>query len=297
MHDYYEFIDYNPIILKNKEKIEIEQMMSKAYRHFSVIATEKYGFSNIKKLRKECRIVGNDLLAPYPEAKEMMNWMLENEKRIVSAYIVIARKLCISFSKIKENYSSASFSDLVQESAMTIYDAMYQYNGSANFSTYVWHSIKHSLINFTRKNQRENGFGTSVLILRKKVRKLIKDGMTKKQAIKHIQDNDVRIEPALLERLIASLSFFQDVEDLELISDNVASSKSNSMLHAIECTPLSAIERDLMDAYLRRDNSYRNNLINPKTGKIWTKQRLSQIFTVACEKVKKVFKIQEKLAV
>ena len=68
------------------------------------------------------------------------------------------------------------------------------------------------------------------------------------------------------------------------------------MLHAIECTPLSAIERDLMDAYLRRDNSYRNNLINPKTGKIWTKQRLSQIFTVACEKVKKVFKIQEKLA-
>ena len=82
--------------------------------------------SRVSSSEKKASIVGSDLLAPYPEAKEMMNWMLENEKRIVSAYIVIARKLCISFSKIKENYSSASFSDLVQESAMTIFFGHYR---------------------------------------------------------------------------------------------------------------------------------------------------------------------------
>lgn len=300
MQDHSEFLAYNPTTLSEQEKSEIEQMMEKSYKVLSKVAAEVYGFANIKKLRDEYRRNSN-MLAAHPEAQTLINWMISNESRIMSGYIGVARKPCLSFSKAKENHNIASFSDLVQEAAMAIYDAMYQYNGSTKFSTYVTWCIKNRLIDSTRKNQRANGFQPCVLKLRNKVRKLMETGLNVDRAINHIQANDGRIDPDVLERLMVSLSA-NTSSQVELAVESLPdlSPQTEAMRRAVDSAPLSTMERNLIEAYLRGDESYRRKVseevINPNTGKLWTKQRLSQIFLVACDKVHAAYRIQSKAA-
>lgn len=292
-----ELAAYEPIKLSAETKKDYESKMAEAYVAFQRAAAERYSFSNIKKLRDEYKShksAGQNILWADPAARKMMEWFCSHEQEIISAYICIAHDLCSAFAYA--NDSGPSYADYLQEAAVAIYDAMYQYDGSTQFSTYAHWCIKNRLSTFRRSEMSAKGFTRGILKIRAKVKELMASGMSDDRAIAQLKDEGVAIDNRTLERLRASLGLGAQTPKIEAeapVVDTEAKAEFDEMRRAVKETKLTDMERSLIEAHLNGDESYRRivseTVINPNTGKLWTKQRLSQIFQEACEKVRATF--------
>lgn len=292
-----ELSDYSPVNLSETDKQHFEAMMAKAFEVFQRAALERYNFANVKKLRDEYKSQSSsnrNMLWADPQARKMMQWMIAHEQQIIAAYIRISNDLCSAFALAHD--AGPSYADYLQEAAVAIYDAMYQYNGSTKFSTYVHWVIKNRLITFRRSEMSSKGFTRSLLKIKASVKDLMTQGLTADRAIAQLRDDGVEIDPRSLERLRTSLGLVGDEPKLEAAApaiDHDSKTEFDAMKSAIAKTDLTEMEKNLIEAHLRGDESYRRivseTVINPTTGKLWTKQRLSQIFLSACDKIRATY--------
>ena len=296
---------FNPINLSAEEKDFLQKGMQKAFVDLQRAAKARYGFPNVKKLRDEFRVdPAKSILSSDPEAEKSMEWMISQEKRILSGYIRLGLSICSTF-KLSIEKKKTNFSDCMQVVALAIYDGMYQYNGSTEFSTYAFWLIKNKLITFCRLNQSSKGITGRILKLKAEVLNLTKIGFTTEQAINRLRDSGKITDVRHVEKLKLALGMNCDDNITEIASPTVdqdAKDEIQLMRNAIDQTNLSEMERNLLEAHLNGDVHYRKHLsetlINKTTGKLWTKQRLSQLFLRACEKARETYetKIPSKAA-
>lgn len=294
---------YEPVDLSVDEKKVLEMQMAKAFEAFQRASLERYGFANVRKLRDDYKSQSTstrNMLWSDPDARKHMDWMIANEKRIISGYIRVANDLCLAFELANEK-SGPNYSDYLQEAAMAIYDAMYQYNGSNQFCTYAYWTVKNRLISFRRSELARKGLTRKILQLKSQVKELLSDnGLTFDQAICQLQASGVDIKPQILARLKIAFNMNTESSMFEVVSpvvDEEFQETIENMRQAVNDANLTEMERNLVEAHLRGDENYRKliseTVINPSTGRLWTKQRLSQIFVSACEKIRAVYQIQQ----
>jgi len=289
---------YSPKTLSSEEKEILEKGMAEAFSCFKKTACDLYGFANIKKLRNDYK-KNSSILKSHPAAQQCMDWLISKESTIISGYILMCYKICKSFAKSKNNkklLGSPSFDDFLQEAVIAIYESMYLYNGETKFLTYAYWAVKNRLIRFNNNNQKINGFDKTIADLKKKVLIISNnDSITQEQAVKKLVSVE-RIDFDTVERLKFSLdlgsSGIVDISKHQIKKEEKKKDYFEKMKKAISETKLSDLERQLVEAHLKGDSEFRRSFsetINPNTGKKWTKQRLSQIFVSACEKIRKVY--------
>jgi RNA polymerase sigma factor (sigma-70 family) len=284
---------YAPVKLTEEQKKDFERRLSTAFKILKKASVEIYNFANIKKLRNEYK---NGTIQLSGRAKLAIDDLIELEKLAVSGYIGMAKKICKTFQK---SYG-ISVSDYLQEAAFAIYDAMYLYNGKTRFSTYAFWSIRNRILDFYRNESKEIAFNDAVELLRLNSDRSSRIKAVKSrrcdQKIKQADDFDIltdkegkffnfeNINPIVIECLATSI-YQTGSRDSDNPNDRV-----QMLLDAIESASLTDMERCLIEAEIREDSSFRTRtsetVINPNTGKLWTKQRLSQLYIRACEKIR-----------
>lgn len=296
-----ELLIYKPISLTKEEKAELEDQMTQAFKSFCRASNEKYGFANVIKLRDQYKKNKTSTYNPLwadPTARKWMDWMIENEDRIISANIRLANKACLKFLPIGKELN-LTYGDLVQVSVMAIYNAMYQFDNSKScFSTYVVWAIKNALSTYVKNENSQKGITRKITALKSQVASKIAEGVSFDEAVNQLKDSGVEINGSTIERLKFAMGLITDQISQDIPAPVVVNEKHQEleyMKKAIEQTKLSDLERNLVEAHLRGDHSYRKMLsetINPATGNCWTRQRLSQIFIDACTKIRNTYESQ-----
>ena len=191
-----------------------------------------------------------------PRAKRILCEMAGLECEVVLGYIRVGTELCRSFAASSDARPGVTIGDYIQEAAQAIYDAMYTYNGENEFSTFVYWCVKNRLISFVRSEERA----------------------AKAKQRQRIDKEDV----------------------MALAVHDKPQNEYDDMRVAVAEADLDSMERELVAAHLRGDVGYRKHLtetrINPSTGRLYTRQRLSQIFVEACEKIKAAFERAKRVA-
>lgn len=241
---------YTPIDLSADRTESLQQTMASAFVALSAAAVEKYGFAKVKRLRDDYK-AGRIDLQFNPRAKRILREMAALECEVVRGYIKVGTELCRSFAHSTEARPGVTMGDYVQEAAQAIYDAMYTYNGENEFSTFVYWCVKNRLISFVRSEERA----------------------AKAKQRQRIDNEDV----------------------LALAVYDKPQNEDDDMRMAVAEADLNPMERLLIAGHLSGDKDYRRKIIespqhkNPATGLPYTRQRLSQIFIEACEKIKRAF--------
>ena len=287
---------FNPTAFSDEEKSEIETKMAKAFFVFKRASMEKYGFANIRKLRdsyKACN-QAKDFFWFDPQARQMMDWLIDNEQLIISGYIRIAHKLCEAFHYNGESRPGVSYADYLQEAAMTVYDAMYMFNGKNCFTTYIYWAIKNRLISFIKHEDRLSGISDSVKKLQSQLKSIMsKDHCSIERALDVIQETE-DIGDAVVEKLKMAMRHVTyqspEIDIAEEKANEKLKEQTESMWKSLEEANLTHMERTLVMAHLNCQKDFRRKMaetvINKHTGKLWTKARLSQIFIEACDKIR-----------
>jgi DNA-directed RNA polymerase specialized sigma24 family protein len=287
---------FDPITLSSEEKSEIEAKMHKAFIAFKRASMEKYGFANIKQLRDSYKACNRakDFFWCDPQARQMMDWVIENEQLILSGYIRIAHKLCEAFHYSGGSRPSVSYADYLQEAAMAIYDTMYMFNGKNCFTTYIYYAIKNRLISFIKHEDRLSGISDGVRKLQSQLKSIMnKDHCSLERALDIIQETE-DIGEAVVEKLKMAMRHVShqspDIDIAEEKENEKLKDQTEGMWKSLEETNLTHLERSLVMAHLNGQKDFRRNMaetvINKHTGKLWAKARLSQIFIEACEKIR-----------
>lgn len=278
---------YSPIKLSKEEKTEIENKMKEAFFCFESVVKERYGFPNVKKLRNDYK---KGLIDLCGEAKEFMEWMIANEQRIIAGYIKMVKKMGLTPS-YRSKRRGVSYSDYLQEACCAIYDAMYLYNGKSRFSTYCFWAIKNNIINYNRSQKRQDVVEHHIDEIKQQVFDLQSQGITVEKAVSKLSSTNESVFGTIQKvqsSLLGESRSFQDGDERLL------------MWKAIEETQLSDLERNLVDNCINGNRGHiarmAETVISPNTGKLYTKQRLSQIFIRACEKIRKTYRTKQKAA-
>lgn len=285
---------YEPVELTEIEKTDIEKRLSEAYKILEKTSLDLYNFANIKKLRNEYK---NGTIQLSGDVKSAIDDVISLEKRVISGYIRMSVKLC---RKSRKRYGITA-GDYFQEAAMAIYDAMYLYNGKTRFSTYAFWCFKNRIIDFYKKESEGMAFNDAVSLISMTAIKSARTRVPKgRRDVCGVVDANVfntltgkagenfnfeNINPAVIECMVTSI-YQRDETCVGAPSNN----RAEMLWDAIEAAPLTDMERCLIEAEINQDSGFRTRtsetVINPNTGKLWTKQRLSQLYIRACEKIR-----------
>ena len=276
---------FAPVELSDSEKRSLEKQMADAFALFEKASIKEYGFANVKKLRNDYK---KGQIKLDDETRSAMDGIIAIEQRIVSGYIKMSIDLCVKF---RERYGITS-SDYLQEAAMAIYDAIYMYNGKTRFSTYSFWCMKNRMLDFHRDEKENITFNDAVKKVscetgsrtcskhRKSSRNLT--NVLANNFLTDLAAEEVRADAVTLQH---ALKFSFDMNETTEVNSRIG-----ELLDIVHESPLSEMERLLVNAALRGDDSFRakvsETVVNPNTGKFWTKQRLSQLYIRACEKIR-----------
>jgi DNA-directed RNA polymerase specialized sigma subunit len=168
---------------------------------------------------------------------------------------------------------------------------MYLYNGKSKFSTYCFWVIKNNIINYNRSQERQDVVEHHIHEIKQQVFDLQNQGITVEKAVSKLSSTDESVFGTIQKvqsSLLGESRSFQDGDERLL------------MWRAIEETQLSDLERNLVDNCISGNRGHiarmAETVVNPNTGKLYTKQRLSQIFIRACEKIRKTYRTKQRVA-
>jgi RNA polymerase sigma factor (sigma-70 family) len=291
---------FNPISLSEKRKLELEQLMADTFFVSRQAATELLGFANVRQLRakyKQQLQSGKNVLWFNPKARKLIDQLTECESEIISGYIRLAHRIASAFSK---NYKiSLTYEDYLQEASLGIYDAMYLYDGRNRFSTYAYWIMKNRLLVLIKRELAENGITARVLKIKALVEAYMNQGHSLDRSFSRVQEDGVELTETLVERVRTLLGQGGDPENqfAASVEDFEGNQELLKMRKAVELTELTDIERKLINAHLDNDTTFRKQFvetqINPSTGRLWTKQALSQHFLRACQKIQATYSSDE----
>lgn len=178
--------------------------------------------------------------------------VLEGYCRIVPR---VARKFYAAEAEVKQ---AVVFDDYLQEGVCAISDAMYCYNGSKKFSTYLVWAVRNRLIDYIRKDNSLSPVKKRIIIkLRAKITKLMEKGKTFEQAA-----DELALSNADRSECLASMATAKSVRedwcngaewDGRMTSYDHLSPEifaKEQALKAFEIAPLSDFEREILDAHM-----------------------------------------------
>lgn len=297
--------DFVAIDMSAEDIRNLENKMAEAHRLLSHAAEEKYGEPRVLKLRddfkayqKQQTFSSRDFLWNHPPAQRAMEWMIAHEEQIIAAFIRCSNKLCQSFCR-----SNISIHDCYQEASLAIYDAMYMFDGSNKFSTYSHYTVRNRLIQFMRQEGRGHGVTKSVQSLRNKVRQMMNEQFcSADEAIAQLDLTPI-MEKRVRDSLFSVSRIENDVEISFRLWENRDSGNDDWIdwvKNAVEVANLSEMERNLVFAEVDGNSrEYRQLLmttVNPNTGRPWTRQRISQIYLEAIDKIRVAYEEIRKAA-
>ena len=273
---------------------KLEELMTSAFEAFRHAAIENYGerneSSNVRRLRDDFK-AKRISLQYNSRARQLMLEMIASEELILASYINLGRKLCMAFLSTDER-PGTTIDDYLQEARSAIYDAMYTFKGTNAFSTYVYWCIKNKLVDFVRTERQANGQRPTVPH-RSAILHLMRDHGIDLEAAMRILKNTGEIEEKDLGKIRIEMNSCRVHFDENVKIRQNTHSETELMLNAVNEANLTELEKELVQAHLAHDKSFVRKLsetrINPRTRKPYTKQRLSQIFIEACNKIRQTY--------
>lgn len=162
-----------PVELTEGRKQELACVMADAHKHLKRAATKRYGDPDIRQLRTDWRTDRINLKSDW-QARDSMQNLERIEHEVIAGYIRIAHRLCKAFYYAHARCSSGvTLDDFIQEAAVGIFNAMYTYDGSREFSTYCYWAIKHQLVDFIRTDRSFSKMSRNVVLWRLNVIRLM----------------------------------------------------------------------------------------------------------------------------
>ena len=261
---------FKPVDLTQDERNYYQQLMLDASPHLTCAAMHNYNILLDSMVTPGDRVRLRDdfhkgeKLNLNPEEKQSLVALKEAEEMIVRGWIKVADKLCRSFYFANRKSSTATLDDYYQEAVIKIYDCIYNYcQSDKQFSTFVYSSIKRCLINYSRECTALRG-----------------NRQNKEEIV-------VRNESAYLS--MKSPSRIASVFDMCSQEDDNFD-ELDQLMYVIELTPMKDIERELINAYMKEGHgsitALTHEYVSPKTGKPVTRQRLQQIFSAVCNRLR-----------
>ena len=135
------------IDLTEEQKQELHNLMVSVNSFLKPLSQKMFGERSLRKMRDEVRAGKVDL---PPKESEQLNALMRSEELIIAGYIRIAAPLVKSFS------FTAKFEheDLWQEAALVVYNAIYSFDGSSEFSTYVYWTVKNHFLSKVKSQKK-----------------------------------------------------------------------------------------------------------------------------------------------
>jgi RNA polymerase sigma factor (sigma-70 family) len=141
------------LTLEKDEKIRLQKLMAASLPILSKAATRNFGNDNVCTLRDAYR--SKAPLDITVEEMSALDDLLDNEPTILAGWVRVGLDLCLAFSLAFGKTLRLDLDDLISEAYVKIYNAIYQYDGRTEFSTYVYYVVKRQLIGCTRKARRQ----------------------------------------------------------------------------------------------------------------------------------------------
>lgn len=139
---------YRPIVLTNADHERHRLLLTQAFPVLQATATERYSFPNVKKLRQDFKHDPSCLWC-NPRGAAHLRRVMGVEEEMVRGHIRLGAKLSQSYHALNQpNIPGVTLDDFIQQCAMALYDSIYMYNGSTNFSTYATWAIRNRLLDF-----------------------------------------------------------------------------------------------------------------------------------------------------
>lgn len=282
---------YQAVMLERADKIALESNLANNHAVLLKSAEENCG-GDIRALRDSYKS-GRLTLAYDVRGRRAMHSMMAVETLVISAFIRLAIRPCKSFHRTSYTRPGVAFPDYVQQCADAIYDCMYLYDGSQRFSTYVRTAMTRRLIDFTRNEERQLGVSKSVKRLVVAVKAIMAEFNCRLDtAIARLRSEE-DIDNKTVDRLRKSMHHHVNLDPDMVASGIVSNMDHEGMLAAIERTNLDQIHRAAIDAHLSGDKDWRKKFRdehpNPKTGDLYTPQRVCQIFQEACDAIRATY--------
>ena len=287
------------IDLETEEKARISQRISE----INSLLNEKcqsYGFDRGRQLRdyyfKQKK--SDSLFFGMFDQKiiDSLEEMIQLEEKILSGFVKMAQKLSLSFWKLNRgDRPHLDKCDYFQQATWAVFDSIYGYDGSTEFSTYCYVAIKRRLLAFVRDEEIHSGIGREVKLIRRKIKKLMRENsMSFDQAMEEIEKTE-NISETVRCKVKTSCYNVKCINDFEFDfqqPQRAISGDVELLLKAIESVKFNSLQRELISSYLKTGSRIDADLvrerINPNTGRNYTRQAVSQHWVIACEKIKEV---------
>jgi DNA-directed RNA polymerase specialized sigma24 family protein len=279
-----EFETFRPISLTNERRAELSRTMAEAHPVLCRAAEEKFGKPQARRLRNAYKR-DRDVLWCHPTARSHMLRMEAIEDTVLRGYILLSASVCNSFAR--KPRAGVCLGDYVAECADAIYDAMYTYDGSTLFHTYVHRIMSNRLICFVRTQNRLSGMGKLVRKVYAEVQQAMSSRLINFDSALAFVAAGRDFDDGFMKRVRAAHGHNVSLDETASFDDREETSEDVRL--AIEKAGLNEVEKELIDGFMHDDRGCRKRMIrertNPGTGRAYNAARLSQIFIEAKEKV------------
>jgi DNA-directed RNA polymerase specialized sigma24 family protein len=287
------------------EKNALSEKIAEANLLLRDKAEERYGEPRVKRLRHEYvkHVRGKHLFRFDAETRAFLEVLMGLESTVLSAYIRMAMELVQAFylSNRRER-PHLDENDYLQEATWALFDSIYCYDGSTQFSTYAYNAVKRRLAGFVRDEETHAGIGRDVKQLRRKVREIMRQQMCRVEeailALRQMEEMSDEMAAQVRDAMYTVSYIEKDTHQSTPVEAD--SDQTSALRAAVKLADLSPIQRELIESYLqtgeRIDSELVAGRVNPNTGKKYTRQALSQQWAKACDKIKAVMEEREPVA-
>lgn len=278
--------------LSDEEKEGLEATMAGYHRLFQEAAMQILGSDNpasVKRVRTQHSLpadVANAIGAINAIAPVVLAGYIRTVFGLIHSYHLITAKQC----------SGLEVEDFVQEAKVAIYDAMFTFDGSKCFTTYIYGCVKRHL---AQVQHREIKAGAMTNHVNRLARKRSQGSGRKNERVnRKMRDFLDKVESHCQPKVIEDEensgwdlgddgpgpsswdTEFEDTEHDECVA--------RLQLAAIAEAPLTQLERDIITAYMRGEQRgvVQMRTYNPSTGKPYSRQGILNAYNTAVAKIR-----------
>lgn len=284
--------------MDEKEESRIKAIISEVRPVVYNLAQEIYGTSKIKRFRLDFYAgILNEQVTPYD--RTIINRLREVENRLLSAFASLAVKQAKKFAGSR-THPALDYDDYFDEACMAITDIAWSYDGSTKMITYVQTAVFHRL-------QSAAKLGPLSMIhpddyrLRGKIYRKVNQG-TKIDNV--LEEMGLKGEDAIHARRVMTntihVSQFTNENtrtSFDVLDDSYSDCNDTIDL-LVKMTPLSPLQRDLLDAFLQGVKGFQTAIVkrnkDSRTGESYRKDNKSYTRAYAQQQWKDALKALKK---
>lgn len=199
------------LVLEKEDKLRLQKLMTDS--HAILVKAASRNQMNICELRDAYRSKTGEPLDITVEEMGTLDDLLDNEQTILAGWIRVGLDLCLAFSIAFGKNLQLDLDDLISEAYMKVYNAIYLYDGSTEFSTYVYWLVKRKMCSIVKTVRR----------------RLARESLVPVEAFAHMHAPD----------------YFHE--------DGKAEEAKQEMIEAIVMTPLTETQRVILEEYIHCD--------------------------------------------